>query len=92
MAALNLSASVSTIGIFYLHSTDLLSMLKETGFDDKHIKCITRMLACISVQSIYTHFAKEEKNGTIQSFYLSNHVFVTFVFASVTLPFLNLDL
>ena len=37
-----ISLSISTLGVFSLHSTDVLNMLKETGFDEKHVNYIIR--------------------------------------------------
>ena len=38
-----ISLSISTLGVFSLYSPDILNLLKETGFEDKHLKYIVRM-------------------------------------------------
>ena len=43
-----ISLSISTLGVFSLQSNDFLIMLKEIGFDDKHINYITRTLTSIA--------------------------------------------
>ena len=43
-----ISLSISTLGVFFRHSTDFLSMLKETGFDNKHVNYIIRTLTILA--------------------------------------------
>ena len=56
-----ISLSISTLGVFSLQSNDFLIMLKEIGFDDKHINYITRTLTGIAIQSTYYVFCKRGK-------------------------------
>ena len=53
-----ISLSISTLGLFSLHSTDFLNMLKEIGFDDKHMSYIVRMLTIIAIRMTYYVFSK----------------------------------
>ena len=48
-----ISLSISTLGVFSLHSTDFLNMLKETAFDDKHVNYIIRTLTIIAIRTTY---------------------------------------
>ena len=57
-----ISLSISTLGVFSLHSTDFLSMLKETGFDDKHVNYIIRTLTIIAIRMTYYVFCKRRKD------------------------------
>ena len=56
-----ISLSISTLGVFSLQSNDFLIMLKEIGFDDKHINYITRTLKGIAIRSTYYVFCKRGK-------------------------------
>ena len=56
-----ISLSISTLGVFSLQSNDFLIMLKEIGFDDKHINYITRTLTGIAIRSTYYVFCKRGK-------------------------------
>ena len=56
-----ISLSISTLGVFSLQSNDFLVMLKEIGFDDKHINYIKRTLTGIAIRSIYYLFCKRGK-------------------------------
>ena len=84
-----ISLFISTLGVFSLHSTDFLNMLKETGFDDKHVNYIIRTLTIIEIRTTYYVFCKRGKIGTIQSCYLPNQIlyFLTFVFTLLYLHF-----
>ena len=53
-----ISLSISTLGLFSLQSNDFLIMLKEIGFEDKHINYITRTLTGITIRSTYYVFCK----------------------------------
>jgi len=53
-----ISLSISTLGLFSLHSTDFLNMLKEIGFDNKHMSYIIRMLTIIAIWMTYYVFSK----------------------------------
>ena len=56
-----ISLSISTLGVFSLQPNDFLIMLKEIGFDDRHINYITRTLTGIAIRSIYYVFCKRGK-------------------------------
>ena len=56
-----ISLSISTLGVFSLPSNDFLIMLKEIGFDEKHINYITRTLTGIAIRSTYYVFCKRGK-------------------------------
>ena len=56
-----ISLSISTLGVFSLQSNDFLIMLKEIGFDDKHINYITRTLTGVAIRSTYHVFCKRGK-------------------------------
>ena len=78
-----------------IHSTDFLNMLRETGFNDKHMNYIIRMLTIIAIRTTY-YSVKEDKIGTIQSCYLPNYLitfyaFVTFTIAFIIFTYLGLD-
>ena len=53
--------NISMLAVFPLHSTDFLSMLKETGFDDKHVKYIIRTLTIIAIRTTYYVFCKRKQ-------------------------------
>ena len=57
-----ISLSISTLGVFSLHSTDFLNMLKETGFDDKHVNYIIKTLTIIAIRTTYYVFCKRGKD------------------------------
>ena len=57
-----ISLFLSTLGVFYLHSTDFLTMLKETAFDDKHVNYIIRTLTIIAIRTTYYVFCKRGKD------------------------------
>ena len=47
-----ISLSISTLGVFSNQSSDFLNMLKETGFDEKHIKYIIKTLTDIAIVTL----------------------------------------
>ena len=53
-----ISLSISTLGVFSLHSTDFLGMLKEAGFDYKHLNCSIRTLTRIAIRATCYVFCK----------------------------------
>ena len=57
-----ISLSICTLGVFSLHSTDFLNMLKETGFDDKHVNYIIKTLTIIAIRTTYYVFCKRGKD------------------------------
>ena len=56
------SLSISTLGVFSLHSTDSLNMLKETDFDDNHVNYNLRTLPIIAIQTTCYVFCKRGKD------------------------------
>ena len=57
-----ISLSISTLGVFSNQSSDFLNMLKETGFDEKHIKYVIKTLTDIAIRTTYYVFCKRGKD------------------------------
>ena len=48
--------SVSTLGVFSLHSKDFLDMLKDVGFDEQHKQYIIKTIRNIAIRTKYFLF------------------------------------
>ena len=48
-----ISLSVSTLGVFSLHSNDFLDMLKDIGFDEQHKRYILKTITNIAIRTTY---------------------------------------